>query len=89
MGSVRETVLLSLLKHFLDYSCLTMVCQFLLYSKVTQLCIYIHSFSHLVLFSNQVYPELAVFPLNSACKVNNSLAHLSLHVLSLAARRRQ
>ena len=66
-----------------------MVCQFLLYSKATQLCIYIHSFSHLVLFSNQVYPELAVFPLNSACKVNNSLAHLFLHVLSLAARRRQ
>ena len=38
---------------FVYYSRFTMFCQFLLYSKVTQIYIYIHSFSH------NIFPHVA------------------------------
>ena len=37
---------------FFNYSWFTMPCQFLLNSKVTQFCTYIHSFSHIILHSD-------------------------------------
>ena len=39
-----------------NYSCFTMFCQVLLYSKVSQLYIFIHSFLHINLLSPREFP---------------------------------
>ena len=60
-----------LFKFFFYYSWFTMCCQFLLYSKVTQLYIYIYSFSHII--------YLVFFRLyNSRTDSNYSTVHFAL-----------
>ena len=82
MISISDTVYSGLLFLFiyifltslLEYSCFTMVCQFLLYNKVNQLCIYIYPHIPCLL---HLPPTLPIPPLQVVTKHQADLPVLS------------